>query len=171
MNVIEQPVLRRPTLLLAFTGWVDGGHAATSAIRFLIERWGAKKFAELDPEDFYNFARVRPQVTIEPDFTRTITWPEVAFHYHVDPTLDRDFVLLVGAEPNFKWRTFCDEILQVCSSVGVMSALSLGGVLGDVLHTRRPQITTFSADPELIARFPELGRRRGRYQGPTGIIG
>src|SRR6266545_6197334 len=122
MHVIERPALRRPILLLAFSGWVAGGHAATNAIRFLIERWDAKKFAELDPEDFYNFARVRPQIKIEPDFTRTITWPETGLYYHVDSTLNRDFVLLVGAEPNFKWRTFCEEILQVCLSVGVTSA-------------------------------------------------
>jgi len=171
MNVIEQPTLRHPTLLLGFSGWVDGGQVATGAMRFLIERWKAKKFAELDPEDFYNFTRIRPQVTIEPDFKRTITWPETAFYYHADPELDRDFVLLVGIEPTFKWRTFSEEILRVCDSVGVASALSLGGVIADVLHTRRPQITTFSSDPELIARFPELGRRRPGYQGPTGIIG
>ncbi len=171
LQVLERPTLRRPVLLLAFSGWVDGGEVATSAIRFLIEHWDAKKFVELDPEEFYNFTRVRPKVQLEPDFTRTLTWPETAFYYHADPLLDRDFVLLLGIEPNFKWRTFSDELLQVCQSVGVASALSLGGVLADVLHTRRAQITTFSSDPELIARFPELGRRRGGYHGPTGIIG
>jgi proteasome assembly chaperone (PAC2) family protein len=171
MHVIEQPTLRRPVLLLGFSGWVDGGEVATGAIRFLIEQWGAKKLAELDPEEFYNFARIRPHVRIEPDFTRTISWPETSLYYHVDPAFDRDFVLLLGIEPNFKWRTFCEEILRVCESVGVVSALSLGGVIADVLHTRRARITTFSSDPELIARFPELGGRRGRYQGPTGIIG
>ncbi|MBV8062831.1 MAG: PAC2 family protein, partial [Nevskia sp.] len=85
--------------------------------------------------------------------------------------LDRDFVLLLGIEPNFKWRAFSEGLLQVCTEVGVSSALSLGGVIGDVLHNRRAQITTYSSDPELLARFPELGRRRGGYQGPTGIIG
>jgi proteasome assembly chaperone (PAC2) family protein len=171
VTIGEQPTLRRPVLLLAFTGWVDGGQVSTSAVRFLVDRWKAKKFAELDPEAFYNFSRVRPQVHLEPDFSRRITWPETAFYYHADPQLDRDFVLLLGIEPNFKWRTFSEEILRVCQSVGVVSALSLGGVIADVLHSRRPQITTFTSDPDLLARFPELGRRRGGYQGPTGIIG
>ncbi|HZT06129.1 MAG TPA: PAC2 family protein [Chloroflexota bacterium] len=171
MQVIEQPVLRRPILLLAFSGWVDGGQVGTSAVRYLIDRWGAKKFAELDPDSFYNFTRVRPQVQIEPDFTRTITWPETAFYYHVAPVLERDFVLLLGIEPNYRWRTFSAEVQRVCEAVGVSSALSLGGVIAEVPHTRPAQIRVFSSDPDLIARFPELGARRGAYQGPTGIIG
>lgn len=171
VRFIEHPTLRRPVLLLAFAGWNDAAEVATTAVRFLIQRWEAKKFAELDPEEFYNFARVRPHVRIESDFSRVITWPQNTFYYHVDPLLDRDFVLLLGIEPNLKWRTFCQEILDVCQAVEVTSALSLGGLVADVPHTRAPRITAFSSDPELVSRFPELGVRRSRYEGPTGIVG
>ncbi len=171
IHYTEQPTLRRPVLLLAFAGWNDAAEVATTAVRFLIQRWDAKKFAELDPEEFYNFARVRPHVRIESDFSRVITWPQNTFYYHVDPLLDRDFVLLLGIEPNLKWRTFCQEILEVCQSVEVTSALSLGGLVADVPHTRNARITAFSSDPELVARFPQLGVRRSRYEGPTGIVG
>jgi proteasome assembly chaperone (PAC2) family protein len=136
-----------------------------------VSRWEAKKFADIDAEEFYNFARVRPHVRIEENFNRTITWPENAFYYHVDPMLDRDFVLLLGIEPNLKWRTFCEQIIEVCGSVGVTSALSLGGLVADVPHTTAPRITAFSSDPELVERFPELSLRRSRYEGPTGIVG
>jgi proteasome assembly chaperone (PAC2) family protein len=167
----EQPTLRRPVLLLAFAGWNDAAEVATTAVRFLVQRWEAKKFAELDPEEFYNFARVRPHVRIESDFSRAITWPQNTFYYHVDPLLDRDFVLLLGIEPNLKWRTFCEEVLGVCQGIEVTSALSLGGLVADVPHTRAARITAFSSDPDLVARFPELGMRRSRYEGPTGIVG
>ena len=63
----EQPNLRRPVLILAFAGWNDASEVATTAVKFLVSRWEAKKFAELDPEDFYNFARVRPHVRLEED--------------------------------------------------------------------------------------------------------
>ena len=167
----EEPTLRRPTLILAFAGWNDASEVATTAVRFLVNKWEAKKFAEIDPEDFYNFARVRPKVRIEEDYARVITWPENTFHYYADPLLDRDFVLLIGIEPNLKWRTFCDEVLGVCRKVGVTSTLSLGGLIADVPHTVPPRLTAFSTDPELIERFPELALRRSRYEGPTGIVG
>lgn len=171
VQFIEEPSLRRPVLILSFAGWNDASEVATTAVRFLISRWEAKKFAEIDAEDFYNFARTRPHVRIEEDFNRTITWPENAFYYHVDPLLERDFVLLLGIEPNLKWRTFGEEILGVCRRVGVTSALSLGGLVADVPHTRSPRITAFSSDPDLVERFPELSIRRSRYEGPTGIVG
>ncbi|MPZ12911.1 MAG: PAC2 family protein [Chloroflexi bacterium] len=134
-------------------------------------RWEAKKFADVDPEDFYNFARVRPRVRIEPDFTRAITWPENAFYFHVDPMLDRDFVLLIGTEPNLKWRTFTEEIVDVSQRIEVASVLSLGGLVADVPHTRPARVTAFSTDPDLTSRFPDLAIRRSRYEGPTGIVG
>lgn len=171
INFTEQPNLRRPVLILAFAGWNDASEVATTAVKFLVSRWEAKKFAELDPEDFYNFARVRPHVRLEEDHKRVVTWPENAFYYHADPVLDRDFVLLMGIEPNLKWRTFCEEILGVCRAVEVTSVLSLGGLIADVPHTVKPRVTAFSTDPELTARFPDLGMRRSRYEGPTGIVG
>ena len=171
INFTEQPNLRRPVLILAFAGWNDASEVASTAVKFLASRWEAKKFAELDPEDFYNFARVRPHVRLEEDHQRIITWPENTFYYHADPALDRDFVLLLGIEPNLKWRTFCDEVVGVCRAVEVTSVLSLGGLIADVPHTVKPRITAFSTDQELTERFPELALRRSRYQGPTGIVG
>lgn len=171
VRLLEEPTLRRPILILAFAGWNDASEVATTAVRFLVKRWEAKKFAEIDPEEFYNFARVRPRVRIDEDYTRLITWPENAFHYHTDPLLDRDFVLLIGIEPNLKWRTFCDEVIGVCRKVGITSTLSLGGLIADVAHTRPARLTAFSSDPDLTARFPELSIRRSRYEGPTGIVG
>jgi proteasome assembly chaperone (PAC2) family protein len=171
INYLEEPELRRPVLILAFAGWNDASEVATTSVKFLSTRWEAKKFAEIDPEEFYNFARVRPHVKIEEDFRRAITWPENTFYYHADPLLERDFVLLLGIEPNLKWRTFCEEILDVAKKVGVTSMLSLGGLIADVPHTRPARLTAFSSDPELTSRFPELALRRSRYEGPTGIVG
>lgn len=171
VEFLEEPELRRPVLILAFAGWNDASEVATTAVRFLVSRWEAKKFAVIDPEDFYNFARVRPRVRIEEDYARVITWPENTFHYYCDPNLEHDFVLLAGIEPNLKWRTFCEEILAVCRKVGVISTLSLGGLIADVAHTRPPRLTAFSSDPDLTSRFPELALRRSRYEGPTGIVG
>lgn len=171
VNWIEEPVLRRPVLILAMAGWNDASSVATTAVRFLIERWEAKKFAEIDPEEFFNFTRVRPQVRLDENQARIIVWPETAFHCYQNPLLDRDFVLLIGIEPNFKWRTFGEAILQVCKEVGITSVISLGGLGAQVPHTRPAVVTGSTPDPDLASQFPELEIRRSRYEGPTGIVG
>ena len=71
----SRPTLRRPVLLAAFEGWNDAGDAASSAVRYLRDRWQAKQFATIDPEDFFDFSSTRPQVRLNDDLAREIAWP------------------------------------------------------------------------------------------------
>ena len=68
----SRPTLRRPVLLAAFEGWNDAGDAASSAVRYLRDRWQAKPFATIDPEDFFDFSSTRPQVRLNDDIAREI---------------------------------------------------------------------------------------------------
>jgi hypothetical protein len=55
--------LRAPALICAFKGWNDAADAASSAITFVAGALGARRFATIDPEEFYDFQSTRPQVT------------------------------------------------------------------------------------------------------------
>ncbi len=171
VNWIEEPVLRQPIMILAMAGWNDASSVATTSVRFLIDHWNAKKFAEVDPEEFFNFMRIRPYVKLDGEGNRAISWPETAFHFHADPLLDRDYVLLIGIEPNIHWRTFCEQILSVATALHVTSVLSLGGLGAQVPHTVEARVTGSTTDPSLARQFPDLSVRRSRYEGPTGIVG
>ena len=100
--------------------------------------------------------------------TRRIDWPENAFYHAPVPGLDRDAVLLLGVEPNLRWRTFSTLIVDLARELGVEMMITLGSLLADVPHTRPSPITGGATDPELIER---LGLQRSRYEGPTGIVG
>jgi len=80
----------------------------------------------------------------------------------------RDAVILVGVEPQLKWRTFASEIVGIARELDVGLVLTLGALLADVPHTRPVRVTGTAANPELVAR---LGLERSRYEGPTGIVG
>jgi hypothetical protein len=67
--------LRAPALVCAFTGWNDAGDAASSALAFLGASLGATRFAQIDPEEFYDFQSVRPKVKLIDGDTREIVWP------------------------------------------------------------------------------------------------
>ena len=94
--------LERPVLIGAFRGWNDGGQAATLAAGYLARLWGAKKFADIDPELFVDFQATRPLVSLEEGRTRKIEWPENTFYRARIPGADRDAILLVGVEPNYR---------------------------------------------------------------------
>ena len=168
LRIHSRPELERPVLLAAFRGWNDGAQAASLAAGYLAKAWGAEQFAEVDPEDFFDFQATRPHVSLEDGLTRRIDWPETGF-YHARPEgLDRDIVLLLGIEPNLRWRTFTDLVVGLAQDLDVELMITLGALLADVPHTRPAPVTGSASDEELVQR---LGLSASRYEGPTGIVG
>ncbi len=168
LRLDRRPELTRPVLIAAFRGWNDGAQAASLAAGYLAKTWDAEQFADIDPEGFFDFQATRPHVSLEEGVTRRIDWPETAF-YHAHPDgLDRDVVLLLGIEPNLRWRTFAELLVGVARDLGVELMITLGALLADVPHTRPAPVTGSASDEELVQR---LGLSASRYEGPTGIVG
>jgi proteasome assembly chaperone (PAC2) family protein len=168
LRISDRPSLRTPVLISAFRGWNDGGQGASLAGGYLAKTWEAARFAEIEPENFYDFQATRPHVSLVEGQTRHIDWPENAFYHSSIPGLDRDAVLLLGIEPNLRWRTFTGMVVDLARDLGVELMITLGSLLADVPHTRPSPVTGGATDPELIER---LGLQRSRYEGPTGIVG
>lgn len=168
LRITERPALTRPVLIAAFKGWNDGGQAATLAAGFLARHWGAERFADVDPEGFLDFQAVRPTVVLDDGVTRRVEWPENVFLHAAIPGLDRDAVILLGVEPNYRWRAFTDLVTGLAADLGVELVVTLGALLADVPHTRAAPVTGAATDPRLVE---ELGLQLSRYEGPTGIVG
>lgn len=169
--VYEMPALHQPVLIAAFKGWNDAAEGATSAIRFLIDAWSPHRVASLDPEEFYDFTQTRPRVRLIDGLHRQIDWPVMEMYAHSDEAGGRDMVLLVGDEPQLRWRTFVEATIGVTSRLGVSSAVMLGALLADVPHTRPTRITGSTPDQPLYKRLADMGVGFSRYEGPTGMVG
>jgi proteasome assembly chaperone (PAC2) family protein len=162
------PELRDPIMVAAFRGWNDAGDAATFAAMHLSRVWSAKKLASIDPEEFYDFQAVRPHVELVDGVTRKITWPSNEFMAAQLNGSPHDVIVLVGTEPNVRWKTFTGLVADVARRHSVGLVITLGALLADVPHSRPVQITGTAVDQKLIER---LGLVRSRYEGPTGIVG
>jgi proteasome assembly chaperone (PAC2) family protein len=160
--------LRAPALVCAFKGWNDAADAASSAITFVGSALGAKRFATIDPEEFYDFQATRPRVKLADGETREIVWPAVELYEARVPRAPRDLILLSGTEPSFRWRTFSTLITELAEVLGTQLVVTLGALLADVPHTRAIAVSALSSDRSLIAR---LGLTPSSYEGPTGIVG
>jgi proteasome assembly chaperone (PAC2) family protein len=168
LRIDERPELEHPVMVAAFRGWNDGGQGASLAGAFLARAWAARRFAEIDPEGFYDFQATRPTVSLVDGETRRIDWPENHFLFAPLPGAGRDAIILLGVEPNVRWRAFSSLVTQVALEFKVELVLTLGSLLADVPHTRPAPVTGSATDPELIER---LGLQASRYEGPTGIVG
>ena len=168
LQISQRPALERPVLVAAFRGWNDGAQGASLAGGYLAKVWGAERFASLDPEGFYDFQATRPHVSLADGLTLHVDWPENAFYHARPPGLGRDAVLLLGVEPNLRWRTFTGLVVELARDLGVELVVTLGALLADVPHTRPAPVTGTATDPDLVRR---LGLSASRYEGPTGIVG
>ena len=168
LNVSFKPELKRPVLVAAFRGWNDGGQGASLGAAYLAKQWSAARFAEIEPEGFFDSQAVRPHVSLVDGDTRRIDWPDNGFFHASIPGTDRDAVLLLGIEPNLRWRTFSGLVLELARDLGVEMLVTFGSLLADVPHTRPAPVTAAATDPALVA---ELGLEASRYEGPTGIVG
>jgi proteasome assembly chaperone (PAC2) family protein len=160
--------LRAPALICAFKGWNDAADAASSAIQFVGSALGAKRFATIDPEEFYDFQATRPRVRMVDGQAREVVWPAVELFEARVPRAPRDLILMTGSEPSFRWRTFCKLVVELAEVLGTQLFVTMGALLADVPHTRPVSVTGLSSDPALVAR---LGLAPSSYEGPTGIVG
>lgn len=162
---LNEPTSNHPTVIAAFTGWNDAGDAASSGVRHLVESWQASALAEIDPEEFTDFATVRPHVRIT-DSKRHIVWPTVGVWNA--STAGGDVLLVLGPEPALRWRLFTEQLIGITKRVEARMVLTLGALLADVPHTRPVQMVGTGSEQSMIDRYH---LQRSRYQGPTGIVG
>ncbi|HVW88036.1 MAG TPA: PAC2 family protein, partial [Gaiellaceae bacterium] len=168
LTIESRPSLERPVLIAAFRGWNDGGQGASLAGAYLARAWAAQEFATIDPESFYDFQATRPTVTLVDGVSRQIEWPENSFMHAPLPGAGRDAIILLGVEPNLRWKTFSGLVTRVAQEFRVELVITLGSLLADVPHTRPSPVTGSATDPDLI---DQLGLQASRYEGPTGIVG
>lgn len=166
MTDAQIPALRNPWMVAAFEGWNDAADAATSTVDHLIEEWDAEVFAELDPEDYYDFQAVRPLIQPSDSGVREVVWPTPTIYLARPPRSDRDVLLLRAIEPNYRWNTFCAAVVDLAKSAGVNELVILGALLADTPHSRPVPLSGTTNDPVMMER---LALDQSRYAGPIGI--
>jgi proteasome assembly chaperone (PAC2) family protein len=165
------PTLRSPILIAAFAGWNDAAQVATFASTSLLRFWDGQHVADIDAEEFFDFSETRPLISLTPSGERSIEWPANGFFAaHID-SMDHDVLILVGTEPQLRWRTFCGALIEVAQRFDASCLITLGGLLAEVPHTITPQVSGFATTPTLLPRLRNLGVDTSTYEGPTGIVG
>jgi predicted ATP-grasp superfamily ATP-dependent carboligase len=160
-----RPALRRPFVVAAFEGWNDAGDAASTTVQWLCDRYDLRPFADIDPEEFFDFTSTRPEARLV-DGRRQIEWP--ATQVFAGAIEGRDAIVVQGTEPQLRWRTYCDALLETFQAYDVELVVTLGALLAEVPHTRPTSVMATSEDEALGQR---LHLERSSYEGPTGIVG
>jgi len=169
LTVLETPGKKLEHMVIVFSGWADAAEGATSAVKFLQRKLQSKKFAEIDPEEFYDFSQTRPHSSRTRDGKRHIHWPANEFSHLTAGDTGSGIMVFSGVEPNLKWRTFSRTVARVAKEHGVRSVVHVGALLDAVPHTRPVKLSGTASEPRLSEFLESQGIRSSNYQGPTGI--
>ena len=147
-----------PSFVAAFDGWVDAGSAATTALEQLTDE--APAVATFDADRLFDYRARRPPLEIIDGRLSELTWHELAVRrVRIG---DRDLLILVGPEPDYRWRELVTATIELARRLGVTEWISLGAIPAAVPHTRPvPILGTESAPGLLRADVPA---------GPAGVL-
>jgi proteasome assembly chaperone (PAC2) family protein len=165
------PQLENATLLLALTGWMDGGDVSTGSVRAIMGRREVRQVARIEPDDFYiyNFpgsmeiaTLFRPHVKYEEGVVTDFDLPGNVFWADEATNL----VFFVGKEPNLRWEAFAECIFALVKRLDVKRIIFMGSFGGSVPHTREPRLFGSVSEKALRGLLKEHGLKASDYDGP-----
>jgi len=165
---LERPVLNKPYLIMGFEGWPNAGEISSFALRHLIDYLGARKFASIPTENFYQMSSLRPMAVIKEG--RLVELKSSGNHfYYVKGLPSNDLILFLGVEPHLQWNVFTDLILDLAGRFHVMELFTIGGTYDYVPHTYPAMVSCLFNHEELQERVARAGLGLTEYSGPISI--
>lgn len=174
LTLLDTPDLSGGTLLLALTGWMDGGFVSTGTVRQFMENRQLIDVAEIHSNGFYidNFpggmeisALFRPEVKHEAGLVTRFDMPFNAFHADISAKM----LFFVGKEPNIDWVTFGDCIFEVARRCKIKRIVFIGSFGGTVPHTREPRLFGSVSSKKLLPLLTKYNIRPSDYEGPAAF--
>lgn len=172
--IYERPELRSPYMVIGFEGWADAARASTGVVGYLRDKLEARKFAEMNPDDFYLFQlpgveAVRPITVVEDGYIRELEMPYTRFWAWRNERSARDLIIMRGAEPHLRWNQYIDSVLDLAQEFKVQRVYAIGGTYDRIPHTAGPVVSAVCNQPALRAELMECGIGMTGYSGPTAI--
>jgi proteasome assembly chaperone (PAC2) family protein len=155
----------RPVLVMGLEGWVDAGLSGGNAISALLGSMRTEPLYTFDADQLVDHRSRRPTQRIVDGVLESVTYAEIQLRYGTDGE-GNDLLLLVGPEPDYRWRSFTNEFTQICSDLGVRVAVGLGGFPAPMPHTRPIRIIATALDRAMAT---EVGFIAGVREVPAGI--
>jgi len=163
------------SLIVGFSGWMDGGEVSTGTINYLRQMLETKKVATIENHGYYIYgvpgpmeitALFRPFTRIKEGLVEEYVEPRNEFHYAPHQRL----LLFSGKEPHMNWDSFADAFFHACDLFHVDQVYFIGSVAGFTPHTREPIIRMNASTVALRDRLRVIGLRDANYEGPASIV-
>lgn len=174
LTIVNELPMTSTTLVVALSGWMDGGLVSTGTVRNLMRRRKLTEVARIEPAGFYidnlpgNMevaALFRPTVKYKDGLIEAFDMPSNLFN--ADPAAN--LLFFKGKEPNLNWPAFSENIFEVARRMNVARIVFVGSFGGAVPHTREPRLYGSVSNPSLLPLLPQFNIRPSTYEGPASF--
>jgi proteasome assembly chaperone (PAC2) family protein len=145
-EILAEPAVRDPALILALSGWVDAGAAGTGAAEFLAA--GGTEIVRFDPDAVFEYRSNRPVVRFRDGRMESIEWPELVVQHRRRG--ERDLLVMVGNEPDLRWKAIGGAVADLMERFGAELILTVGAVPAAVPHTYPPPVMMTVSSEDLV---------------------
>ena len=167
--IYHLPELNRPYLVAGFAGWANAAEVSTGAVSYLKDKLAAEKFAEIKPDDFYDFSSLRPLAAIDNSLLKELKPPSNEFFCWRNKKRSHDLVIFLGIEPHLRWNRYVDLVLDLAEQLGVKKIYTVGGLYDQIPHTREPKVSGVVNKPGLRKELRRYDIDLANYKGPSSV--
>ena len=168
IQIDKLPDLKNPLLIAGFDGWGNALKISSGMAAYLVRKFKAQRFAEINPDLFFRYDEMRPVVHIEEGVLKSLTPPGGTFYAAQTASDGRDLVILKSDEPQLRWSGFVQDLFNLCSRLNIHSIITMGSMYDQVLHTDRI-VSATASDATMISMLRQKGINSVSYQGPGAI--
>ena len=147
-----------PVVVAAFDGWIDAASAATGCANQLA--LGGDTVVAFDSDILTDYRSRRPVLDVIDGVLNEVSWPQLSIRRRRAGA--RDLLVLVGPEPDFRWRELGEDVAELVLRLGVVEWVTLGAIPAAVPHTRATNVFATASKPGLLHHEVE--------QGPQGLL-
>lgn len=164
-ELVGEPSLDAPVLIVTLDGWIDAGLAAAGTATHLMSVCDVATVAVFDTDVLFDHRARRPMMHIEDGQIAGLTWPHLELRAGTDAD-GHDVLFLVGSEPDHLWRAFADAVAGLAVRFGVRMVVDLGAYPAPVPHTQPTSVVATATTPELAEA---VGHLPGTVDVPAGV--
>jgi hypothetical protein len=149
---------------MVLDGWVDAGLAANTALTALVETIEFQPYAIFDDEPLVDLRARRPQLRISDGVAESLSFAQPVIQVGTD-RLGSGIALLSGPEPDFRWRSFAQDVVEIAREMDARMLVGLGGFPAGAPHTRPVKLAATASSAELAR---QVGYIDGSIEVPAG---
>jgi predicted ATP-grasp superfamily ATP-dependent carboligase len=153
-------------MVALLTGFSDSGATVQQLSEHLFANLDNQVLIKFDNDELLDYRSRRPILYFEKDHIDSYEPANLAIYLMKDEA-DQPFLLLEGYEPDMKWESFANSVVEIAQRHEVSSFTWVHAIPFPIPHTRATGVTVSGNRKEMIDRFSEW---KPQTQVPGNIV-